>query len=185
VPLTGVAHVTLTPAFRHLPGQADIYNRRQNVYDVSTVEFPTTTVPTTGPMTVVGLSTSLPPIVTAIDRTQSLGRGWTFELVAGVDYSVSGNTITLLGGLATAPYLVIDVTLQIQKLHLVNDAVLYFGDEPIHDGDPVTDSENNVVLDDQGNVQALRRRRHGRQPRLRLARPPAASTSAARRCSPS
>ena len=90
--------------------------------------------------------------MTAVDRADTLGRGWLFTLAEGVDYSVSGNAITLLGALATTPFLSIAVTLETPMTHQVGDQKYYFGDEPILGGDPKTDASNNLVLDSAGNV---------------------------------
>ena len=133
---------------RRLPDQAIIYNRFDPVYNVTTVQLPTQVSAT---FTVAGLGgVGVLHTVTVIDRRQT-GNSWIYTLVQGVDYTVSGDTITFTGFTPTA-FTSVNVTLQTPATHQLGDGKFYFGTEAVQIGEPVVDSTNNPVLDSDGNV---------------------------------
>ena len=132
---------------RRLPGQAVIYDRGDTVYDVSTVEL---SLGAGATYTVTGLGAAAFVTVTVIDRNAATAN-WIRTLVEGTDYTLSGDQITFTGFTPT-DFTVVKVTLQTTKYHQIGDAKLYDGTEAVQVGDPVTDSENQLVLDSQGEV---------------------------------
>ena len=132
---------------RRLPDQAIITNRFDPVFTVSTVELPNQASAT---FTVAGLSASARHTVTVIDRRQT-GNNWIYTLVEGVDYTVSGNTITFTG-FTPSQFTAVKVTLETQAYHAEGDGKFYFGTEPVLVGQPVVDSSGNIALDNDGNV---------------------------------
>ena len=168
-------HVVLTGStiFTHDAGQAMIHNRGDRVYDLvdasgALVPLTQTTAYTPATFTLAGgLGASATLNLASLagfgyqlkagDRVNvTLVRGSRIVNLSASEFSVdvANNRILLTPSVAnrSTVSVTVKVTIATPAFHQNGDPRYYFGDEALQAGQPVVDSLNNLVRDDQNNV---------------------------------